>query len=349
MAQTEMEIGISSEELDRNQWLLNVNNGTIDLATGKLDPHDKDNFITKIAPVDYSPKAKCPQWDKFLSQIMKGNRAMIDFLQRAIGYSLTGDMREHATFFLHGNGANGKSTFLNLIREILGDYGRQAAPELLVNKLFSTHPTDIAELQGRRFVVAMEVDDGKRLAEAFVKQITGGDNMSARRMYEDNIEFTPVCKIFIATNHMPIIRGTDDGIKRRITCVPFDAKFSAANQDKQLIDKLRTEKSGILAWAVRGCLAWQKHGLNFPDTVKDATASYQKDMDVNGTFITEICNLGPKEKVKSERLYLRYSHWCDENEEFKQPLHAFKKYLKERGYVKKRQSEGYFWYGIGLK
>jgi putative DNA primase/helicase len=168
-------------------------------------------------------------------------------------------------------------------------------------------------------------------------------------MYENNIEFTPMCKIFVATNHMPIIRGMDDGIKRRIKLVPFDVKISEKDQDKQLFEKLRAETPGILAWAVKGCLAWQKHGLKVPEVVKDATASYQNDMDVMATFIAEICNLGPKEKVKSERLYRRYSDWCDENEEFKQPLHAFITYLKERGCVKRRQSEGYFWYGIGLK
>ncbi len=183
LAQSEPGIATMPSELDSDPWLLNVKNGTLDLKSGKLGAHNKEHLITKLAPVDYSPDAKCPNWDKFLRQIMNDDQELIGFLQRAIGWSLTGDVREQKLFFLFGKGANGKSTFLNIIREMLGDYAQQAAPELLLKKTGSSHPTEIADLQGSRFVVAVEIDEGRHFAEALIKQLTGGDKIKARRLY----------------------------------------------------------------------------------------------------------------------------------------------------------------------
>ncbi|MCZ6625864.1 MAG: phage/plasmid primase, P4 family, partial [Deltaproteobacteria bacterium] len=264
LAKSEPGIPLRAKDLDRDSWLLNVMNGTLDLRTGGLRPHRQEDLITKLAPGHYDPTATCPTWDSFLDRIFDGNKGIITFLQRAVGYGLTGDVSEQVLFLLYGTGANGKSTFLNAIREALGEYAKQAAPDLLVAKRGVSHPTEIADIVGCRFLTSIEVEDGRRLAEALVKQITGGDPIKGRFMNKDFFEFMPTHKIFMAVNHKPVIRGTDSAIWRRIRLVPFTVTFPEDEQDKKLPEKLKAELPGIFNWTVQGCLAWQREGLGIP-------------------------------------------------------------------------------------
>src|SRR5262249_14815938 len=221
LAENDAQVAINSKSLDNNPWLLNVHNGTIDLHAGKLRPHDRNDLITKLAPVEFDPAAVCLTWLSFLDRIMAGNDNLIGYLQRAAGYALTGDISEHVFFLLYGTGQNGKSTFLNLILKMLGDYAKQAAPNLLVEKHFESHPTEIADLEGCRFVSSIDCEHRKGFAESLVKQLTGGDRIKARFMRQDFFEFEPTQKYFVAVNNKPSIKGTDYGIWRRIKTIPF--------------------------------------------------------------------------------------------------------------------------------
>ena len=281
---------MTPQELDTNSWLLNCLNGTLDLLTGELLPHQRDNLITKVAPVEYDPVAKCPVWDRFLSRIMGEDEDLIGFLQQMVGYSLTGDVSEQILFIGYGEGANGKSTFLNTLLGLLGDYAMKATSDLLMRH--QGHPTEKADLFGKRFVATIETEDGRRLSEVFVKEATGGDPIRARRLHENFWQFNPTHTLFLATNHRPIIRGTDHAIWRRIRLIPFNVTIPDAKMDKHLIGKLRAEWPGILNWAVRGGLLWQAKGLKTPDRVEAATGIYRREMDVLADFFEDRCELG---------------------------------------------------------
>jgi putative DNA primase/helicase len=250
LARSEPGIPILPDQLDREPWLLNVQNGSIELRTGKLREHRRDDYITKLAPVEYDEAATCPTWDGFLDRIMDHNRDVMGYLQRAVGYSLTGDVSEQVIWFLYGCGANGKSTFLGAILALLGDYAMQAVSDLLMAKNHEAHPTERADLFGKRFVCTIETEEGKRLAEALMKQMTGGDRMRARRMREDFWEFPPTHKIFLAANHKPTVRGTDHAVWRRIKLVPFTVRITDAEKDRQLPEKLKKEVLPGLQWVV---------------------------------------------------------------------------------------------------
>jgi P4 family phage/plasmid primase-like protien len=262
LARSEHGVPVTTDQLDHNPWLLTVGNGTLDLRTGELRTSRREDLITKTASVDYDPSAQCPTWEAFLDRIMASNRGLIAFLQRAIGYSLTGSTRERVTFFLFGTGANGKSTLLETIGALLGDYAETTRAETLMVKTYDGGiPNDIAALRAARLVSTSETEEGKRLAEALVKAITGGDTLSARFMRGEFFKFKPAFKLWLATNHKPTIRGTDPAIWDRIRLVPFEVRIPDAEQDRELPAKLREELPGIMAWAVRGCLDWQRNGL----------------------------------------------------------------------------------------
>ena len=352
LARSEPGLTVRPNELDTSPWLLNVVNGTIDLKSGQLLPHDRHHMITKLAPVEYHSEATCPTWEEFLYQIMDGNQRLVDFLQRSIGYALTGDVSEQVLFILYGSGSNGKSTFIGTIMAMLGtDYAMKASPELLITKQGQSHPTEKTDLFGRRFVAAIETEVGAKLDEAFVKEATGGDVIRARRMREDFWEFLPTHKIFLATNHKPVIQGTDHAIWRRHKLIPFVVTIPEDEQDKQLPEKLRAELPGILAWAVRGCLNWQDSGLGVPDEVRAATEEYRLEMDELGDFIGDRCVMGPEHQVTSNDLYNHYKTWCGENGY--QPLaqRSLGARLAERGLVPVRigplQNRG--WTGLAIK
>jgi putative DNA primase/helicase len=343
------DVPVQIDSLDRDPFLLNVRNGTIHLETGTLKPHRRQDLITKIAGTAYDPAATCPKWIAFLNRIIDNNAGLIGFLQRAVGYSLTGDTSEQVIFILYGTGANGKSTFLRLLADVLGDYARQAPARALLNNRNDEHPTAIAGLRGARLVSAVEVDEGRRLAEGLVKQLTGGDRVSARLMRQDYFEFTPTFKIILAVNHRPEIRGTDLAIWRRIRLVPFNVTIPAAEQDRHLVDTLRAELPGILSWAVQGCLAWQRDGLGAPAAVTTATETYRADMDLLAAFLETETVQGPDFSASKSDLYAAFNRWCETNGEQSITHKAFALRLSERGFKDWRGTGGrHFWRGIGL-
>lgn len=349
MARTEPGVSILVDDLDANPMRLNVLNGSLDLSTGELQPHERSRLETKLAPVEYLPEATCPVWEGFLDKVLGGDAELIRWVQRAVGYCLTGSTVEQVLFFLHGSGANGKSTFTKTIQALLGDYALQAAPDLLIETRGS-HPTGIAELFGRRFVVSQEVDDGKRFAESLVKQLTGGDVVSARRMRQDFFQFTPVGKLVLCANHKPEVRGTDYAIWRRIKLVPFTVTISPAEQDRDLGDKLAGELPGILNWALEGLRAWRLEGLGTCAAVEAATAEYRAESDSIQLFLDEECELGEVESVAATQLYERFKEWCTESGEKPRSQTWFGKKIKEKGFTSGRDplSRKKIWGGIGL-
>jgi len=326
----ESSVPVQAEELDANPWLLNVKNGTVDLTTGKLLEHRRENMITKLAPVEYDPAATAPTFEAFLERILP-SEALRRFVQRAVGYAAIGIVSEEILTILCGVGANGKSTLANVLMDALGDYAIQAAPELLLAKR-GAHPTELADLFGARFVASVEVDEGRRLAESLVKQLTGRDPIKARRMREDFWQFDPTHTVFLATNHRPEIRGTDHAIWRRIKLVPFEVTIPEGEQDKWLAEKLRKELPGILAWIVRGCLEYQRDGLGEPDEVTAATEGYRADQDVLAAFINECCVVRPDVWCKFADLYAAYTSWCEESNEHPEKKRRFGDSLTERGF-----------------
>jgi putative DNA primase/helicase len=347
-AQSEPGIPIQPEDLDTHPWLLNCRNGTLDLCTGGLRPHARADLLTFVLPVDYDALAACPTWDTFLKRIMAGNTALINFLQRAVGYALTGVIREHVLLILWGTGRNGKSTFLNTLRTLLAAYAMKAPSELLMVSNNDRHPTERADLCGKRFVAAIETEQGRRLAEVFVKEATGGDPIRARRMREDFWEFQPTHKVFLATNHKPMIAGTDPAIWERIRLVPSTVTIPPDEIDTTLPEKLEAELPGILNWALRGCMTWQEQGLGIPDEVKAATAGYRSEMDVLGQFIDECCLVGPNYRVKASDLYDTYKQWCTEHGESFDVQRTWGMKLTDRGYESRKKQGRSWWVGIAL-
>jgi putative DNA primase/helicase len=341
-------VPVVMETLDADQRLLNLCNGTLDLRTGELQPHRREDKITKLVPIAYDPSALCPLWDAFLERIFEKNRNLIDFVQKMFGYSLTGEISEQVLFFLYGTGANGKSTFLLILQELLGEYATQAAPELLLTKKGDKHPTEVADLCGCRVAVSTEVEAGRYLSEVQVKQLTGGDRVKARFMGKDFFEFKPTHKLLLAANHKPKIRGTDHGIWRRIRLLPFRVTIPESERDKDLLKKLQLELPGILAWAVRGCLAWQRDGLGEPQEVKAATDAYREEMDALAGFLEDCCTIEPSAEEKAKDLYAAYVEWCEENGEHPMKQRSFGMALGERGFLD-RKSSTKVWCGLRLR
>ncbi len=299
------------EEMDRGPGLLNCANGTLDLKTGQLREHRHGDILTKLSPVAYNPDADCEVWERFIDQIFQSNSELILFVRRLLGYCLTGDVREQILPIFWGTGANGKSTLLNAILEMMGDDYAIAARDLLLAKRGERHPTELADLFGKRLVCCVETDQGRHLAESLVKDLTGGDRIRARRIREDFWEFSPTHKVILCTNHKPVIRGTDHAIWRRVRLIPFGVTIPAAEQDKSLPNKLHAERPGILAWCVRGCLEWQREGLGLPAVVQAATSAYRDEQDMVGTFIADCCVTGLADyRVKAGDLFGAFVAWC---------------------------------------
>ena len=346
LAASEPDVPVTPDTLDADPWTLNVQNGVLNLKTGELQPHSRDLNITKLAPVPYDPTATAPTWAAFLDRIMDHNPVLITFLQRAIGYSLTGKTSERVLFILHGKGKNGKSTLIEVVRALVGDYGARTPTETLMVKQQGAIPNDVARLKAARFVSASESEDGQRLAESLIKDLTGQDTISARFLRAEWFEFRPEFKIWLATNHRPVIRGSDDGIWDRIRLIPFAVRIPDDEQDPHLLDKLRAELPGILAWAVRGCLDWQAHGLTCPPEVKAATEDYRASMDVLGEWLDACCVVGPNVSTGATALLESYKAYTGET------LTTATKFglrLKERGFRQEHARRGKVWLGLGLR
>jgi putative DNA primase/helicase len=345
LAESEPNIPIVPSELDKDPFLLNVGNGTLDLRTGKLRPHRREDYITKLAAVNYDPDAKCPIWLACLKKWMAGKEELISYLQRAVGYALTGDVSEQCLFFLYGSGQNGKSTFLGLLIDLLGDYAIQTVGELLMERRFECHPCERADLAGCRLAATIETDEGKRMAEALMKQMTGGDKIRARQMRQDFFEFFPTHKFFLAANHKPSIQGTDLGTWRRIKLVPFTVIIPEADRNKHILKDLKAEKPGILNWALEGCLEWQKTGLGEPEEVKAATKAYREEQDLLGGFIAECCTLHAQLREKSSLLLDAYQKWSGDKA---MTSKGFKTRMEEKGYTRHRDMTGMHYLGLRL-
>jgi putative DNA primase/helicase len=351
LAKSDSSIAVRPADFDRDPWLLNVQNGTLDLKTGELRPHRGEDLITRLAPVNYDPDALCPHFLEFLHRIMSNDEILISFLQRAVGYSLTGDTSEQCLFLLHGAGANGKSTFIEVIRALLGDYAQQADFSTFLHKDHDTVRNDLAKLRDARFVSAVEVTEGKRLAEVIVKQLTGGDTVTARFLFHEYFEFKLAGKIWLAANHLPVIRGTDNAIWRRIRLIPFTVTIPNEEQDKRLLQKLKAELPGILNWALHGCSEWQREGLCEPGEVQAATEAYREEMDHVGSFLKARCSLVPSLQAPASDLYEAYIEWCKVNGEESINQQAFGRRIRDRGLTNHRSSVTgrTVWKGVGLR
>lgn len=341
---------ILPQHLDRNKSVIGAKNGIIDLRTGELLPHDREAYLTKQCPVIYNPDAPDPKlWLQFLSDIFGGDPYMLDYIQKCVGYSLTGSTSEQCAFFLFGTGRNGKSTFLEIVRGILGDYATNIQPQtIMVNPKSGNAPSsDIARLKGARLVTSVEPNEGMRLDEGLLKQLTGDDVVTARKMFSEEFEFKPEFKLWMATNHKPLIRGTDTGIWRRIHLIPFEVQIPTDKVDKKLKYKLVKEAEGILKWAVQGCIKWQNEGLTMPQKVLEAVREYQHEMDVISAFLDACCMTGEGE-TKASKLYAVYAKWAEEHNEYLMSSTKFGTELKRKGIVKKNMPDGRYYVGITL-
>ena len=349
LAKSEPGIPVTPDDLDGDGWFLTVSNGTVDLRSGALVRHRRDHYSTKLVPVSYDPQATCPTFLAFLDSIMDGNQELIGFLRRAVGYSLTGNTREQVAFICHGTGSNGKSTFLDVLQDVLGDYAMQTPTETLMLKRNEGIPNDIARLRGARLVAASETAEGRRLSESLLKQLTGGDRITARFMRAEWFEFKPMFKLWLVTNHKPVIKGTDRAIWRRIRLIPFTVTIPDAEQDKQLPLKLRRELPGILRWAVEGCLEWQAHGLGLPQEIRQATDTYRQEMDVLAAWINDCCEVANYCHSTAKALYGSYSTWCEEGGERAMSQRSFALQLAERGFESIRTKFARSWVGIQVR
>lgn len=341
-------VSILPERLDSDPFLLNCINGTVDLRTGDLRPHSREDYLTKSAAAEFDPDARCDLWHSFLKQVLP-DVGLRHYIQRVAGYALTGDVSEACLFFLYGTGANGKTTFLNTLMHLLRDYASPAPRDLLFKRGLDSHPTGMATLFGKRFVTCVENELGQQLAESFVKQITGGDKLMARRLYQDYWEFDPSHKIFLASNYKPVILGDDNAIWRRIKVIPFVWQVPQEKMDKRLESKLWKERTGILAWAIEGCLKWQQEaGLHPPAAVQEAVQEYEAESDSVGQWLDDRTARDRRARTPSSDLYDDYESYCDVMQMPAQSIRVFADRLKREGLRNYRYREQRVWEGIVL-
>jgi putative DNA primase/helicase len=348
--------GPSITYFDSNPFLLGCENGVIDLKTGEFRQGNQDDLLTKATNVRYDPDAQCPRWTQFLDEIFGGDKEIIDFIQKGVGYTLTGSNREQIFFILYGVGANGKSVFLTVIQEALGDHAQTWRASTLTTKANTSEQLhEMARARGVRFIKAIEYGQQCKLDEEAIKVLTGQDSIVGRHLYHNAFEYVPQFKVWMATNYKPVIQGMDYGIWRRIRFIPFNMIFEEDDPktDKDLLEKLRAEYPGILNWMIQGCLKWQKDGLKMPATIREATLEYKKEMDTLGDFLGDRCDLNPKGKITSKELYQAYKEWTEENGEEILSPRMFGLLLNKRGFnqallkVNSKRVRG--WKGVSLK
>ena len=346
LARSEPGIPLLPADLDPDPLLLNLRNCTYDLATEAPRSHKRDDLITKLAPVDHDEDATCPRWQLFLQRILP-DPELRAFVARLVGYSLTGETGEQILPILYGSGANGKSTFNETIKNLLGDYA-QVAPSSTFLDSRDSIPNDVARLRGTRFVIASETSEGKRLNEALVKRLTGGDTIVARFLRAEYFEFKPTFKAWLATNHKPEVRGTDEAIWRRLRLIPFTVTIPHAEQDKELKEKLAAELPGILNWALDGYQDWRANGVQPPAAVLAATADYRAESDTIGAFILDCCHDEPEGWIRNGEIYEAYAAWAKSNAGDPMSPKAFTQRMQEKGYKQHRTKTGRTWLEIEL-
>lgn len=348
MAKLHAALQIQPEVLDTKPMLLTVTNGTIDLTTGHLRRASRAELITRLAPVTYEKAARYPRWLQFLGEVTAGDEALQTYLQRIAGYCLTGDTREQCFFVLYGSGSNGKSVFVTTLQTILGPYAAQTSSDTFLLRKGNNHGTvtnDLARLAGVRIAVTSETEDNRTLSESLVKQVTGTEPVTARYLYQENFEFKPQFKLLMNTNYTPRIRGNSWGIRRRVRLVPFTVTIPDDKADRMLQSKLLAESSGILNWALEGCLAWQQSGLAAPEAAQIATSNYLCDEDLVGRFLAEKCSLLPEATIGVGYLYNMFAEWAGTEGE-RLPKRMFGKQLRNRGFQQSHDGRGRVWRGL---
>lgn len=343
-------VPVLPSEMDRAGNAFNVRNCLISLKTGRTAEHDKKYMISKLAPVTYDENAKCPRWDRFIEEITCGDKSLQLYLQRMIGYCMTAYTKEQCMFFLYGNGSNGKSVFVDTIAYMLGEYAASCQPEtVMMRDRNNTARGDLARLKGARMVVTSEPNDGCRLDEGIVKQMTGGteNKLTARFLYGREFEFSPEFKIVMSTNYKPVIKGTDNGIWRRVRLIPFTAEFTKENRDPQLTEKLRRELPGILNWAIAGAVGWCKEGLPPCAIIDEAGQEYRSEMDRVQQFLDDCTTRSESSSTQASTLYKCYKAWCSEQGD-RFPVGSTKFFMELKRRFKSRKTEAYNEY-IGIK
>lgn len=344
--ETEHRVPVSHGEFDVDPMLLNTQSGYVDLSNGLMEEHDSKKMFSQQANIDYSDKMDCPTWIDFLNQTFGNDQEMIDYIQKAVGYSATGSTAEQVMFILYGAGRNGKSVFMNTLAYILGSYAKTMSASSIMVRQSGGASSDIARLEGSRLVISSEVNEGMRLDESLVKSLTGGDKITARFLYGNDFEFTPQFKIWLATNHVPTIRGTDDGIWRRLMLIPFENQIAEDKVDKNLNSKLISESMGILNWIIDGAIKWQNEGLNPPTKVRAASQDYRDEMDVITMFVRDNCTIGADFKASGSELYTKYKSWATENNEYAMSKQKFGKEMQKK--FEKKRNNGSWYHGLKL-
>jgi putative DNA primase/helicase len=330
IAQTDRRHATKPAQFDADPWILNTPEGVVDLKTGELRLARREDYASKIAAVGPGPKSKI--WMEFLKRCTGGDNEMMSYLQRLAGYCLTGSVAEHAFFFVYGTGGNGKGTFANTIDWLLCDYARVSQMETFTEQRFAKHAAEIAYFQGARLVTAQETEEGKRWNESRIKAMTGGDPITANFMHQNPFTFYPQFKLLFTGNYKPALRNVDEAMKRRLHLVPFEIRVPEKERDILLSDKIRAEGSGVLTWAIEGCLEWQKTMLNPPERVLASTAEYFESEDTLGTFFEDVVLEGPGYRVGTTQLYKAYCQWTDKANEYTLPRKRFMDNLEFRGY-----------------
>jgi putative DNA primase/helicase len=347
LARSDRRIAATVDQWDADPWALNTPHGIVNLKTGAVNSHRQTDYATKVTAAGQG--SECPQFLDFLTTIFARDQELINYIQKVFGYALTGVTLEHALFFLHGTGANGKSVLVSTISGILGTYHRTAPIETFTANAIASHPTDLAGLMGARLVTAVETEEGRRWAESKIKSLTGGDQISARFMRQDFFEFTPQFKLVIAGNHKPGLRSVDEAIRRRFHLVPFSVTIPPKERDIDLANKLRDEWPGILQWAIEGCLKWQAEGLGRPKAVAEATAAYLEAEDAIAAWIDERCQISANHWEPRDKLFASWKAWAELAGEFVGSQKQFVEKLEARGMSSAKRHGGLrgFW-GIRL-
>ena len=335
LAKANRKIAATVDHWDTDQWLLNTPGGTVDLRTGSLRDHRREDYITKTTST--TPNGDCPHWMAVLDRTFRGDTELIAFVQRFLGYALTGSTTEHALAVGIGVGANGKSTIINTARGILGDFAQVASGDTFTVTGGDRHPTELAMLRGARLVVASETEEGRRWAEARIKALTGGDPITARFMRQDFFEFVPSFKLLIVSNHKPHLRNVDEAMRRRINIIPFEVVIPPAERDPNLAEKLRAEWPGILRWMLDGCLEWQHTGLAPPAAVRIATEEYLEAEDAFGLWLAECVEARPDRYETTAELFASWRSFADRTGEHAGSQKRFSEIMQTRGFRPKRQ------------
>lgn len=334
---------------DQRAMLLNCSNGMVDLETGKLLQHDRGAYCSLLTGCEYHEDAPAPRWEQFISEVCMANADLIAYVQRMCGYLLSADISEQCLFFLFGSGANGKTVLVETLTRVMGEYALGAETDMLMIRKHAGIPNDVARLRGLRACFLNETNKGQRFDEAKLKNLTGGDTLTARFLREEFFDFKPTHKLVLRGNHKPTVNGTDEAIWRRLRLIPFDLRLTPEQKDLHLERTLSKELPGILAWMVRGCLAWRKHGLGVPAVVAEAVGEYREESDTLGRFIEDCCNARNNLQVKTSDLYKAYRTFCEECGERYLSARDFPSELEQRGFKRLKSNGIRFTLALELK